>query len=80
MTGDREIMLKVGRGSQQGDVRLSAQTPSVLTLSVSYQGERAATVVLTGEQLRELQRALAELEPLVEAQPAERVESLKLAA
>jgi hypothetical protein len=63
MARDKEIRLRVGSGTQRGDVRLSTFLPRVLTLSVSYKGERAATVVLTGEQVRQLRQALDELAP-----------------
>ena len=42
---------------------LSAFLPESLTLSVSYKGERAATVVLTREQALRLRQALDELAP-----------------
>ena len=66
MARGKEINLKVGRGTQRGDVSLSSFLPETLTLRVSYQGERAAAVVLTAEQLWELRRALDELAPEVE--------------
>jgi len=73
MARNREIRLRVGRGTQRGDVRLSAHLPETLTLSVSYKGERAATVSLTPEQVRQLRSALEELAPQAE-------EGLRLAA
>lgn len=76
MTKGREIKFSVGRETQRGDVRLSSHLPDVLTLSVCYGGERAATVVLTAEQVRQLRQALDELAPQTEA----RAEGLKLAA
>jgi hypothetical protein len=63
MARDREIRLRVGRGTQRGEVRLSTFLPQALTMSVSYKGERAAAVVLTGEQVRQLRQALDELAP-----------------
>lgn len=63
MARDKEIRLRVGRGTQRGDVSLSAFLPESLTLSVSYKGERAATVVLTREQALRLRQALDELAP-----------------
>ncbi len=77
MTRGREIKFRVGREAQRGNVRLSSYLPEVLTLSVSYGGERAASVVLTAEQVEQLRRALDELAPQVEA-PAN--EGLRLAA
>ena len=66
MTTSKERELRVGRRSQDGTVRLSTNLPELLTLSVSYKAERAASVVLTREQVQQLQRALAELEPFME--------------
>jgi hypothetical protein len=64
----REKELKVGVGQQKpGRVRLSAHTPQGLMLSVTYKGERAASVLLTAEQLRELRAALEEIERAVAA-------------
>lgn len=76
----REKELKVGVGQQKtGRVRLSAQVPRGLMLSVAYKGERAASVLLTPEQVRELRAALDEIEPAVA--PAEpQGGRLKLAA
>ena len=76
MVRGEEIRLRVGRGTQCGDVRLSTYLPELLTLSVSYKGERAATVVLTAAQARQLRQALDELAPQ-EAQPER---ELRLAA
>lgn len=73
MARDKEIKLRVGRGTQRGDVSLSAFLPGSLSLSVSYKGERAATVVLTAEQVQELRRALEEIAPQGEARGDERL-------
>jgi hypothetical protein len=77
MIGDKDIQLKVGRDTQRGTVRLSAFLPQLLTLSVSYKGECAATVVLTDEQVQQLRQALDELTPPIEVQAKE---GLRLAA
>ena len=61
MAKRKEISIKVGRGTQRGDVVLSALLPETVSLSVSYKGGRAATVVLTGEQVEQLRRALNEM-------------------
>ena len=77
MTKEKE--LKVGMGQQKpGRVRLSAQVPRGLMLSVAYKGERAASVLLTPEQVRELRAALEEIEPAVGT--AEQCGHLRLAA
>ncbi len=73
MARDKEIRLRVGSGTQRGEVRLSTFLPQALTLSVSYKGERAAAVVLTGEQVRQLREALDELAPQGEVWGAEKL-------
>ena len=62
----REKELRVGVGQPSGRVRLSAQGPLGLMLSVTYKGERAASVLLTPEQVRELRAALDEIETAIE--------------
>ncbi|MBA2526990.1 MAG: hypothetical protein H0V18_14595 [Pyrinomonadaceae bacterium] len=61
MSDPKEIEFKVGRRTSDGTVRLSTYLPHLLALSVSYKGERATSVVLTRDQLRQLRHALAEL-------------------
>jgi hypothetical protein len=83
MNREKEHTIKVGSGSQRGTVSLSAHTPGRLTLSASYKGERAATVLLTHEQLQQLRAAIEALEPLIESsteQPECANAQLKLAA
>jgi hypothetical protein len=77
MAISKEINLIVGRETQRGAVRLSTLLPQTLTLSVSYGGDRAATVMLTDEQVRQLRQALDELAPQVEVRADE---GLRLAA
>ena len=77
MTRGREIKFRVGSEAQRGDVQLSTYLPQILTLSVSYKGERAATVALTREQVQQLRQALDELAPQVDARAEE---GLRLAA
>ena len=67
MSNSREIELKVGRRAQDGVVRVSTLMPHLVQLSVNYKGERAVSVVLTRQQARQLQQALAQLEPSVDA-------------
>lgn len=62
MSKSREVEFKVGRRSTDGVVRLSPYPPALLQLSVSYKGERSASVVLTREQIHALKQALAEFE------------------
>ena len=75
----REKELKVGVGQPAGRVRLSAQVPRGLMLSVAYKGERAASVLLTPEQVSELRAALDEIESSMET-AAQCGGRLKLAA
>lgn len=74
---DKEIKMSVGKGTQRGSVSLSSFLPGALSLSVSYKGERAATVVLTCEQVLQLRQALDELTSRDEARGEE---SLRLVA
>ena len=60
MAKTREVELKVGRRATDGIVRLSAHPPELVQLSVSYKGERSASVLLTQEQIRLLRAALDE--------------------
>ena len=54
----RDVELKVGRRSADGIVRLSAYPPQLVQLTVAYRGQQSASVLLTQEQIRELQVAL----------------------
>ena len=58
MAKTREVEFKVGRRATDGIVRLSAYPPQLLQLSVSYKGERSASVLLTQEQIQALRTAL----------------------
>jgi hypothetical protein len=62
MSNQREVELKVGRRAIDGLVRISAHPPQLVQLSVSYKGERAASVVLTRAQVKALREYLAEFE------------------
>ena len=63
MSEKKEINLKVGTGTQIGNVTLSTWLPDRVFLSVSYQDGYGPTVVLTPEQVQELRRALDEIAP-----------------
>ncbi len=63
----REVEFKVGRRSTDGIVRLSLYPPELVQLSVSYKGERSASVVLTREQVQGLREALAQFENEISA-------------
>ena len=83
MNKNKERTFKVGSESQRGTVQVTAHTPGRLTLSASYNGERAATVLLTREQARQLRAALEDLEQLLDTpdeQTARANSGLKLAA
>ena len=60
MAKTREVELKVGRRATDGNVRLSAYPPGLVQLSVSYKGERSASVLLTQEQIQAFRAALDE--------------------
>lgn len=71
MTKNREINIRVGKGTQGGEVSVSTFLPETLTLRVSYKGGQAASVVLTEEQVRELRKALDEIAPEAEMRSEE---------
>jgi hypothetical protein len=77
MAKGKEINLRVGRGTQRGEVSVSTFPPEAVTLRVSYKGGRAAAVLLTEEQVRLLRHALDEIAQQVEARGEEK---LRLAA
>lgn len=58
MAKSTEVELKVGRRATDGMLRLSAYPPQLLQLSVSYKGDRSASVLLTQEQIQALRTAL----------------------
>ena len=60
MAKTREVELKAGSRATDGIMRLSAYPPELVQLSVSYKGERSASVLLTQEQIRLLRAALDE--------------------
>lgn len=62
MAKSREIEFQVGRRSNDGVVKLSPYPPELLQLSVSYRGERSASVLLTRQQIQALRQALGEFE------------------
>lgn len=61
---EHEIDIATGRRSADGRVRLSIFAEGLLALTVEGRGERVPTLLLTVEQARRLQSALAELIPL----------------
>jgi hypothetical protein len=63
MAATRKINLRVGRGTQVGDITLASWTPDRIFLSISSNDGYAPTVILTPEQVRELRRALEEIAP-----------------
>ena len=62
MGKSREIEFHVGRRSNEGVLKLSPYPPELLQLSVSYRGERSASVLLTRQQIQALKEALTEFE------------------
>jgi hypothetical protein len=63
---EHEVEIAAGRRATDGHVRISVFAGQLLALSLEGRGERAPTLLLTLEQARKLQRALAELIPMVE--------------
>jgi hypothetical protein len=56
-----EIEIRTGRRDGDGQLRLSVFMDDLLALALEGHGERAPTLLLTLEQARKLQAALAEL-------------------
>jgi hypothetical protein len=65
---EHEVDIRTGRRDGDGRVRVSIFAGDLVALTLEGHGERAPTLLLTIEQARRLQRALAELIPLVEEQ------------
>lgn len=63
---EHEVEIATGRRETDGHVRVSVFAEQMLALSLEGHGERAPTLLLTLEQARKLQSALAELIPVVE--------------
>jgi hypothetical protein len=68
MVKSSDVEIRVGRRATDGIVKLSPIPPELLQLSVSYKGERSASVVLTREQVQVLKQSLTQFEN--EMQPA----------
>jgi hypothetical protein len=65
------VEIRTGRRDGDGQIRLSIFMGELLALSLEGHGERAPTLLLTLEQARRLQAALAELIPLAEEAKSE---------
>ncbi|HEX8845234.1 MAG TPA: hypothetical protein VF791_11350 [Pyrinomonadaceae bacterium] len=63
---EHEVDISTGRRDGDGRVRVSIFANELVALTLEGHGERAPTLLLTIEQARRLQSALAELIPLVE--------------
>ena len=64
---EHDVEIATGRRDGDGHVRLSIFAERMLALAVEGHGERAPTLLLTPEQGRKLQAALARMLQLVEA-------------
>jgi len=62
MNIERDVEFRVGRRANDGTIRLTAYTPQLVQLSVSYKGERSSSVVLTRSQVAALRQALEQYE------------------
>lgn len=67
-----EVEIATGRRAADGHVRASIFAGGLLALTVEGHGERAPTLLLTLEQARKLETALAELIRLAEEQEPEK--------
>lgn len=56
-----EVEIRTGRRDGDGQIRVSVFMDDLLALTLEGHGERAPTLLLTLEQARRLQSALAEL-------------------
>jgi len=63
---EHEMDIRTGRRDGDGHIRVSIFADEMVALTLEGQGERAPTMLLTLEQARRLQSALAELSPLIE--------------
>jgi len=58
---EHEVEIRTGRRDGDGQIRLSIFMDELLALTLEGHGERAPTLLLTVEQARRLQDALADL-------------------
>jgi hypothetical protein len=63
---EHEVDIRTGRRDGDGRLRVSIFMEDMVALSLEGHGERAPTFLLTLEQARKLQAALADLIPLIE--------------
>jgi hypothetical protein len=63
---EHEIDIRTGRRDGDGHIKVSIFMDELVALTLEGHGERAPTLLLTIEQARSLQKALAELIPLLE--------------
>jgi hypothetical protein len=64
---ERELRIATGRRDGDGELRLSIFAGELLAVALEGHGERAPTLLLTGEQARRLRDAIDELLPLLDA-------------
>ena len=63
---EHEVEIRTGRRDGDGHIRVSIFAEEMVALTLEGHNERAPTLLLTLEQARKLQTALAELIPLME--------------
>ena len=63
---EHEVEIRTGRRDGDGHIRVSIFADEMVALTLEGNNERAPTLLLTLEQARKLQAALAELIPLME--------------
>lgn len=71
---EHEVDIRTGRRDGDGHLRVSVFMDEMVALTLEGSGERAPTLLLTLEQARKLQSALAELLPLIEEKGREESE------
>jgi hypothetical protein len=67
---ENEVTISTGRRADDGRLRISVFADQLLTLGIEGHGERVPTLLLTLEQAKKLQDALARLIPLAEESDA----------
>jgi hypothetical protein len=63
---EHEVEIRTGRRDGDGHLRVSIFANEMVALALEGHGERSPTLLLTLDQARKLQTALAELIPLME--------------
>jgi hypothetical protein len=77
---EHEVEIGTGRRGGDGHIRVSIFAEQLIALTAEGHGERAPTLLLTLEQVRRLEQALAEMIPLLEKAEQQQRQSGPLSA